>query len=477
MSFFMFYVFPYHCLLYFQFGMEECNTTISNNVSSTASSSSSSLNGSESESHEADMEKLVTYYTMEIGVPLVCGFGMIGNVLNFMVLTREKISRSLTKMEKSAHIGLIGLAISDFMFCLLAFIYSRVEFHSEYTELGPVVYYKWLAGPLITWFIVTSTWLTVAMAGERYLAVCHPFKARKLISLKKTRIIIVVVYFVCLGLTIPIGFERIIKDHLNCDGDIYYKIEQRPEFTDSVVVIRRLVWAILFDFIPCIALLYFNVCLIYKIHHAKQLRSAMAPAQNNEVLLTKYPRELFSYNSNSASSNNSFKDRQAQSFTHHSPTHQKHLPSTHNPKQTHSSKSWRCNSQPSLTRNMTPQKKQMKARRRQTDNALNSVTATLVAVVVLFLILVSPSEILKFIYQIGGGSNTNTYKIIQSITNLMQAINFSVNFVLYCAVNKSFRSSLAAIFCFFCRSGRRAFRLRSLERTYCHRMDFSESES
>ncbi|XP_045192521.2 mu-type opioid receptor-like [Mercenaria mercenaria] len=453
--------------------MDHCNSTIVDNISS----SSSQRNGSESISDEAELEKLITYYTMEIGVPIVCAFGMIGNLLNFMVLTREKISRSLTKMEKSAHIGLIGLAISDFMFCLLAFIYTRIEYHSEYAELSGVLYFHWLGGPLITWFIVTSTWLTVAMAGERYLAVCHPFKARKLISLKKTRIIIAVVYFVCLGLTIPIGFEKIIKDHLDCVGQTYYKIEPRPEFTDSVVVIRRLVWAILFDFIPCIALLYFNVCLIYKIHNAKTLRKAMAPAQKNEVLLTKYPRELFSYNSNSMSSNVSGKDRHAHSFMHYSPSHQKNQHSAHGPHRSYSNKSWRYSPRQSLTMNATPQKKQMRARRRQTDNALNSVTATLVAVVVLFLILVSPSEILKFIYQIGGGSNTNTYKIIQSITNLMQAINFSVNFVLYCAVNKSFRSSLAVIFCFFCRRGRHTFKLRSLERAYCHKMEFSESES
>lgn len=422
------------------------------------------------------MEKLITYYTMEIGVPLVCAFGMVGNVLNFMVLTREKISRSLTKMEKSAHIGLIGLAISDFMFCLLAFMYTRIKFEDEYRVLGAVLYFDWLAGPLITLFIVTSTWLTVAMAGERYLAVCHPFKARKVISLKKTRIIIAAVYLACFALTIPLGFERIIKDHLDCDGKIYYMIERRPQFTDSVMGIRRLVWAMLFDFIPCIALLYFNVCLIYKIHHAKKLRNAMAPAQKNEVLLTKHPRELFSYNSNSASSNNSLKGR-AQSLPHYSPKHQTQLMATEQPHRTYSNKSWRSSPQASLSRNATPQKKQMKAKRRQTDNALNSVTATLVAVIVLFLILVSPSEILKFIYTMSTGSNTHTYKIIRSITNLMQAINFSVNFVLYCAVNKSFRSSLAAIFCFFCKRGRHAFKLRSLERAYCHKVEFSESDS
>lgn len=450
--------------------MDHCNRTIpdSTNISAV-------VNGSSQPSHNAILEENISYYTMEVGVPIVCAFGMIGNVLNFMVLTREKISQSLTKMEKSAHIGLIGLAISDFMFCLLAFMYSRIEFKDIYTELGVVLYFRWLSGPLITWFIVTSTWLTVAMAGERYLAVCHPFKARKIISLRKTRIIIGVVYLACLALTIPLGFEKIIKHCMDNQGNFFYIIDSRPEFTDNIISIRRLVWAILFDFIPCVALLYFNVCLIYKIHHAKKLRKSMAPAQNNEVLLTKYPRELFSYTTNSGSSNNSCNNRQ---LTFTAPSHCNHV-KVHKQRslRTYSNKSWRGSPQQSFSRSGTPQKKQMKARRRQTDNALNSVTATLVAVVVLFLILVSPSEVLKFIYITMGGSKTHTYKIIKNVTNLMQAINFSVNFVLYCAVNKSFRSGLAAIFCFICKRGRHAFRLRSLERAYCHKIEFSESES
>lgn len=432
-------------------------------------------NGTEPLSPEARMERVITYYAMEIGVPTTCAFGMLGNVLNFMVLTREKISHSLTKMEKSAHIGLIGLAISDFMFCLLAFTYSQMAFKEEYQELTIGLYLDLLIGPCITWFIVTSTWLTVAMAGERYLAVCHPFKARKIISLRKTRIIIFMVYIVCLGLTIPLGFEKTITSRLDCSGNTVYSIDQRPAFTDSVIGIRRLAWAIVFDFIPCVALLYFNICLIYKIHHAKKLRSAMAPAHNQEVLLTKYPRELFSYNSNSGSTNtnsvksrhNSFNVEVSKNYIHKN--NHRHC----------SDRTWRSTMSPqgSMSRIATPVKTQMRAKRRHTDNALNSVTATLIAVVVLFLILVSPSEVLKFIYTISGGTNTHTYKIIRSITNLMQSINFSVNFILYCAVNKSFRSSLRAIFCFFCKRGRKAFKLRTLERAYCHKMEFSESES
>lgn len=413
-------------------------------------------------SPEEHMAELVRYYAMDVAVPIVCGFGMLGNILNFMVLTREKIHHSLSKMENSAHIGLIALAVSDFMFCLLAFLYTQLEFQDHYKELSIVLYYDWLGSSFITVFIITSTWLTVYMAGERYVAVCHPFKARKLISLRKTRTTVFLVYILCMSATVPLGFEKAIKSKNSTDGTILYSIETRPEFNDSVIGIRRLVWSILFDFIPCAALLYFNTCLIYKIHRAKIIRREMVPTQKQAALLTKHPRELFSYASHSGSSGSNQTVINLNNSTKRCFSHKNSLP------QYSSSQNQRQS--PQLVT------KSMKARRRHTDNALNSVTATLVAVVVLFLIFVSPSEILKFIFLWSGGTQTHTYTIIRSITNLMQAINFSVNFVLYCAVNKSFRRSFRKIFC-ICRTSNRFFRFPSFNKAYCHSFEFSESES
>ena len=425
-------------------------------------------------SHEAQVAKLVGYYTMDVGVPIVCGFGMLGNILNLMVLTREKINHSLSKMENSAHIGLIALAVSDFMFCLLAFLYTQLDFQEVYHELSIVLYYEWLGSSFITVFIITSTWLTVYMAGERYIAVCHPFKARKLISLRRTRMTVFLVCILCISATIPLGFEKVIKPKNSTNGTIVYSIEKRPEFSDSVIGIRRLVWAILFDFIPCVALLYFNTCLIYKIHRAKTIRRQMAPAQKKGILLTRHhPRELFSYSSHSRSSgsNHTVINLNSSSTKRFLAT-QKNSPPPYSYGHSHNTHTTQNHHQvppPVMT-------KSMKAKRRHTDNALNSVTATLVAVVVLFLIFVSPSEILKYIFLWSGGTKTHTYHIIRSITNLMQAINFSVNFLLYCAVNKSFRRSFRKIFC-ICRSTSRCFRIPNFTKAYCHSMELSESES
>jgi len=53
--------------------------------------------------------------------PAICVFGIIGNLLNLVVLTRKRLQCSMDRMEKSAHVGLVALAISDMMFCVFYF--------------------------------------------------------------------------------------------------------------------------------------------------------------------------------------------------------------------------------------------------------------------------------------------------------------------------------------------------------------------
>ncbi|KAI8746684.1 G-protein coupled receptor 84, partial [Biomphalaria glabrata] len=69
--------------------------------------------------------KLVNYYVTDVAMPATCALGILGNLLSLMVLTTEKLHRTLSKMEISAHIGLTALAVSDFLFCLLVLIVTQ----------------------------------------------------------------------------------------------------------------------------------------------------------------------------------------------------------------------------------------------------------------------------------------------------------------------------------------------------------------
>ena len=67
------------------------------------------------------------------------------------------------------------------------------------------------------------------------------------------------------------------------------------------------------------------------------------------------------------------------------------------------------------------------------------ITVTLVAIVCMFFVLVFPSELVFFYGDIAKVKFSKTYRMVHVTSNLLQAINFSMNFVLYCCVNQYFR--------------------------------------
>lgn len=325
------------------------------------------------------------------------------------------------------------------------------------------------------------------MAAERYIAVCHPLRARKLISLTRTRASIIMVFVICALSTIPIFLERKIVEVSCDDGRTVYVLENRNQ---QAVKLRRVLWAIFFDFIPCAALVYFNLCLIVQIHKAKTLRDRMTPKHSiirytssgaktsaqrlspshNVVYKCKhmYSQRMDTKNGRTISGcteltgskdrhsrdcghiNNGMKDYSKFTVVYNGREQTSRSscgPSSHSTDS--DSKALEDNrfGRRSVSSFSSSQKVVGSVtRKRPSDSALNSVTATLVAVVLLFLVLVSPSELMKF--TVGYTLVDRDYQLIVTyITNFMQVLNFSLNFVLYCAVNKAFRHTLHELIC------------------------------
>lgn len=103
------------------------------------------------------------------------------------------------------------------------------------------------------------------------------------------------------------------------------------------------------------------------------------------------------------------------------------------------------------------------------------ITITLIALVMMFMILISPSEILHFCNSI----NKDQFPALELgilFTNVLQAINFAFHFVLYCVVNVSFRRTLYNLF-YMLAGMIRTTRLKRVRRkeSYSHRSTFIHS--
>ncbi|KAK2162980.1 hypothetical protein LSH36_88g04003 [Paralvinella palmiformis] len=305
------------------------------------------------------------------GLPFICVCGFLGNVMNLIILAGKRVQHSLRRMERSANIGLIALAVADMSFCISAFPSTFLPLDYRFAEKGPLAYYACYCAGVINIFIFTSTWLTVAMSMERYLAISHPLKSRNIITLPRTKVVIVLVYVLSALFNVPVFWRYTISEQ-RCSNRSQYMVEPLNILDANFDHAYRALWAMLGNFIPLFLLLVCNVGLMRQIQKSYAMRRQM--------------------NGNAGIHQHSHADQETN----------------------------------------------------------NRITITLIAIVLMFLVLVAPSEILKHavILFFGNLNHNYTYMTCEIVTNLMQTVNFSANFILYCIINPSFRKTMREMFCF-----------------------------
>ena len=290
-----------------------------------------------------------------VTVTVVCTFGIVGNILNLFILTRQQLLQYMDRMEKSANIGLVALALSDLMFCIAAIPAAYLTWMRCMTDQHKVVwlYVRVYSISVINMFFMISTWLVVAMAISRYIAVCHPLRARETISVTKTRLTTVVIYILSALMTGPHFAQNIIKKG---DNDVYVFVKWGKvgyyQLERAIAVYVRWVWPVFSDFIPFVILAYCNACLIWKIRHSDRMRRQHCPGQ-------------------------------------------------------------------------------------RVPESSHRVTLTLIIIIIMHFILVSPAEIMKY---------ANPYQhlttlIATLVANVLQTFNFAANFILYISVSRRFRQT------------------------------------
>ena len=314
--------------------------------------------------HVTDLSTEVMYYINAVLNPTIAVIGLIGNSLNLAVLSWKYRRTEIDTLERHALIGLIFLALSDWWFCLAllpsaAFARSKTFFPQRCLEM----YYRLYGNYFHNVFIKISTWLTVIIAGARYIGICHPLKARLILRSLATKLAIAATFIIWMALLTPILWSYKLE-HMYLDNNTMLYIVDLGVFNTNqhLKVSMTYSWSILGFFLPITVLAYFNICLIRALRASHRLRQ-------------------------------------------------------------------------SVVRN-----------RAGSHDQSSRITVTLVALVIMFMIFVSPSELLHFYIDVVPESYT-TMEIFLTLGNVLQAVNFSFHFVLYCAVNVSFRRAAVTIAC------------------------------
>ena len=329
------------------------------NVSSASDNSSHVVNEShhkqfsEAETLQMQIEDIL-HSKVVIAIAL---FGLIGNILNVLVLTQKGLQTSMGRMEKFAHTGLISLAVSDMMFCLVTLPLAFVSIHNmHFTSYNFAMMYNMYSLAVINIFILSSSMLTVTMAAGRYCAIVYPLRARQFFGMTCARRMIALVYMFCIGFNLPRFWRYKILNVECASGDVYYVRTDGP-FKDYEMA-YLCCYFLLGIMMPLLVLTYCNLFLLKALH---QSQTRIIRFRRNE-----------------------------------------------------------------------PQ-----------QETSQRITLTLVIIVVFFLVLAIPAELITLLRQITDKFNVaitnHQLNLAVAIVNVLQTINFSFNFVLYCIINTHFR--------------------------------------
>jgi hypothetical protein len=294
-------------------------------------------------------------------IPFVCFLGIVGNALNILVKTRAKLLSGMDTLERSATYGLIALALSDLLFCLLVFPNAMVTEQAAMVLAthSHVLYYRLYSQGAVNTFTMVSSWLIVIIAINRLVVVVYPLHARVLISSVKTAVGILAITVLGALVTTPFYLVRVAHRCLSPDGTDMLEARARydPASAQWQWLLKYAIynWPVLSHFIPFVVLVVCNVVIIFTLRRASIIRSA------------------------------------------------------------------------------TTQK---------AKNGSRKVTLTLVTIVFLYCLLVFPGEVLKFLDHDEMDEST---LVLQGVLNVLQSVNFAFNFVLYCLVNPTFRTTTKAL--------------------------------
>jgi len=197
-------------------------------------------------------------------IVLICALGLLGNVLNLLVLCQKSLVVTMERMERSAHYGLVGLAASDALLCVASLptglVGSKVFGFRSYDFR---ILYTVYSNGVTNTFILFSTWLTVCMAVSRYLVVCYPFHARMFIGKRFAIISLVHVFLASIVFNIPRYYVHAVGSIQCAEGGHYY-YKMFGTLSGSPVLHRVYMWLffIIGIALPFIVLAFCNTKLI-----------------------------------------------------------------------------------------------------------------------------------------------------------------------------------------------------------------------
>uniref|UniRef100_A0A1A7XCN6 Neurotensin receptor 1 (High affinity) n=1 Tax=Iconisemion striatum TaxID=60296 RepID=A0A1A7XCN6_9TELE len=232
------------------------------------------LENDTTDSQEEDLEVNTDIYskvTVTVIYVVLFSVGSLGNSITLYTLLTKK---GLQNLQSTVHYHLASLAVSDLLILVLSMpieLYNFIWFH-----------HPWVFGNAVCrgyFFLRDSCSFATALnitslSMERYMAICHPFKAKSIMSRSRTKKLISAIWLASFALASPMFF---VMGQVTRNGEKICTAVASPVTMKTVLQVN----AFLSFVVPMVAISVLNGVIANQL-----LRMFREAEQDNRICLT-----------------------------------------------------------------------------------------------------------------------------------------------------------------------------------------------
>jgi hypothetical protein len=398
----------------------------------------------------------------------VCFLGVLGNTISFILLHKYSPNSVSSYLLKA-------LAVADNMFLIAASgvqIYpAMLMYLGAEDSLVPIYpYIQTYAWPLVHMAQMASVWMTVLVAGNRYVAVCKPLHAQYLCTKGRVRTQMWVVILLAIVYNIPRFFEykfvMVSVGELNStvpttsamQEDNIHELLSRTTSSltttaqDAVetvtiqaaaqqavnvglaslplynIVYENISYCLFVFFLPLSVLIFFNAHLVNALKTARRQRKRILVKAAAKTTATAVAAD----NSRDGTTTTTYGSSSAP-------------PS----RATSSVAAPRLSTLSTTSQQLQQRTAVVVSKRAATSADENNVTLVMIVIVLVFIVCETPAALNQILYYVfvkdAGDSQCTHYVRFYNICNLLVVLNSSLNFVIYCLFRRQFQQQLAEL--------------------------------
>lgn len=166
--------------------------------------------------------QLFTFLVSIVCMNIVVLTGIVGNILTFIVLQRDK-------QRRATHFILSSLSVFDTIFLITSYFFQSVPLfinedhqpsvHRVFAFCGPFIYMLGHANRMM------RNWTVVLVSLERFIAAVHPLRAIALCTRSNARIAVTAIISLCTLYNFPRFFEMQLKEGHSLEGHSWQYVQ------------------------------------------------------------------------------------------------------------------------------------------------------------------------------------------------------------------------------------------------------------